>query len=297
MSPCLMSPCLMSPRRMSPRRIRRIRTGWYQTGQHRIRQTRTNWTLANRTGPNRTGPNRTGPNRTGPGQHRLTLTGMAASAPCQPPHPSQRHPGWSAPHYRSPRHCRQQLHHRQRLYHQQPPRRWPRAAHRPTALYRTPVHPTTVRPTPLHPTTVHPTTKQPTLARLQERRPQAVRLAGLPLGESAVPGCWPGCCRLRLTRIFLWHRSFRSGHQLTLCSVARSRAFGRSLPSGSRAQPASPGRSAPRGNCSYALTGAVLAVLASPATRHVAITCPCSAPRESARGASAIVRASGAFTP
>ncbi len=77
------------------------------------------------------------------------------------------------------------------------------------------------------------------------------------------------------------------GHQLTLCSVARSRACGRSLPSGSRAQPASSGRSAPRGSCSYALSGAVLAMLALPASRHVAITCPCAASRLSGRGASA----------
>ena len=77
-------------------------------------------------------------------------------------------------------------------------------------------------------------------------------------------------------------------------SVARFRAFGQSLPSGSRAQPTSPARSAPRGNCSYALCGAVSATLAFPASRRVANTCPCAAPRRSGRGASATVQALGA---
>lgn len=128
-------------------------------------------------------------------------------------------------------------------------------------------------------------------------QPQVALLAGLLLGESVVPGCPPDCCCLRLTRMSLRHRLIRSDHQLTLCSLARSRAFGRSLPSGSRAQPASTGRSAPRGSCSYALAGALAAVLASPATRHVAITCPCSAPRLSGRGASALAGISGALAP
>ena len=79
----------------------------------------------------------------------------------------------------------------------------------------------------------------------------------------------------------------RLAHQLTLCSVARSRAFGRSLPSGSRAQSACPGRSAPRGSCSYALSGRAAAVAAFSPSRHVANTCPCEAPRLSGRVASA----------
>jgi hypothetical protein len=83
----------------------------------------------------------------------------------------------------------------------------------------------------------------------------------------------------------------RSGHHQIRCPVARSRAFGRSLPSGSRAQPTSLGRSAPRGSCPYALTGAAYAMLASPFSGRVANTCPCAAPRRLGRGPSAAVLA------
>ena len=65
---------------------------------------------------------------------------------------------------------------------------------------------------------------------------QAGRPAWLPRGGSAGPERRPGCCYLRLTRKHQQNRRIRSRHQLTLCSVARSRAFGRSLPSGSRAR-------------------------------------------------------------
>jgi hypothetical protein len=80
-------------------------------------------------------------------------------------------------------------------------------------------------------------------------------------------------------------------HQPALCCFARSRAFGRSLRSGSRAQPAPSGRSAPRGSCSYALTDAA-AIVASSASRRVAITCPSAASRSSDRVASAVMLAS-----
>ena len=83
-------------------------------------------------------------------------------------------------------------------------------------------------------------------------------------------------------------RSVQPTHQPALCSVARSRACGRSLPSGSRAQPTSSGRAAPRGSCPYALSGAVLARLAVSASGHVPNTCPRSAARPSGRDASAV---------
>ncbi len=135
------------------------------------------------------------------------------------------------------------------------------------------------------------------------RRP-AARLAWLRHGGRGAAGRGPNCrsrppIRCRSSQPTRWPTQpnrpvhlFQPTHQLALCSVARSRAFGRSLPSGSRAQPTSSGRSAPRGSCSYALTGAVLAMLASPASRRVAITCPCAASRPSGRGASAVLAAS-----
>ena len=86
-------------------------------------------------------------------------------------------------------------------------------------------------------------------------------------------------------------RCLQLTRQLALCSVARSRASGRSLSSGSRAQGASAGRSAPRGSCSLALAGAVLATSAVSASGRIATICPCSALRLPGRSAAAVIPA------
>jgi hypothetical protein len=123
------------------------------------------------------------------------------------------------------------------------------------------------------------------------RWPRPRALKGQPLGgrPDALPPGGPGAAGRVPSRRPGLKPHF--GYYRTRCSLARSRAFGRSLPSGSRAQPTSSGRSAPRGSCSYALAGAACAIVASPASRHVANTCPCAAPRLSGRGCCAAVAA------
>jgi hypothetical protein len=134
---------------------------------------------------------------------------------------------------------------------------------------------------------------EPQRAPLPETPPTADRPAWLPLDAGAAARGW---ARMQspAVRPTLPDREIRfrqSTRQLALCSVARSRACGQSLPSCSRAQLASSGPAAPRGSCPYAVSEAVLAESAVSASGHVANTCPCSVPRPSGRGTAAVAMA------
>lgn len=144
-------------------------------------------------------------------------------------------------------------------------------------------------------TTPSPPTAPPRPVPLAARR-TAARPAWLPRGARGAaarhhgpgqPGQIPAVPLLEDHQV----RCSQLTRQLALCSVARSRASGRSLSSGSRAQWASGGRSAPRGSCSYALAGAVLATSAVSASGRIATICPCSVLRLPGRSAAAVIPA------